>query len=372
MSIYNIVGTSLVECYNVVGNSVSTAYDVIGTEVYDGGDEPPDIPVEPMSWNMSESYKTQVLNALDEIDTYQKAHPNSYSICQFNDVHEKFSGNEPNFIDYNKGYKTISRMLFLGDMVNNGDASAYNNSVRFMTGASASKRVVVIGNHEYGGVGPLIEGSLDPDAVYQTAINVDANYMQHESNPTIYYNDDLEHNVRYIALDYYYITRTHYDNDHYLDAQQLEWCANTMESAGSMDVIICAHSMINPFIFMNTGVQASSSATVNDQQDIIDLINAYKNRETYSVTVDGVVHQHDFSNCTGNFIMYTSGHYHALGHYDNDGFHMFTCPAMAAGAYGGGQYYGFTFYVIDPPNRKIKVLSIIQDDSQYLVYDLIY
>ena len=357
MAVYDIDGTLLNACYNGSGISLTNVYDVNGDEVsYD-------IPVEPQTWSMSNDYKTQIINALDEIQEYQAEHEGSYSICQFNDVHEVFSGNEPNFIDYNKGYKVLSRMLFLGDIVDLAGESRYQNAVSYMTGASASKRIIGIGNHEYGHV-----GTFDPDSVYKAAMNVPATFI--DDSTIIFYHDDKKHNVRYIVLDYYYLSRTHADDGHILDARQLNWFASVLETAGSKDIIVAAHSMINPFYFANTEEQKSSSATIQDQQDIIDLIVAFKNRSTYSVTIDGVTHQHNFSACTGNFIMYTSGHYHALGHNDF-GFHMFTCPSLST-AFGTGQYLGFTFYIINPAQKKIRVLSIRKEEQAYLTYDYTY
>ena len=362
MAIYDISGTALNAVFDVDGDSLSEAYNMSGVEIFDSGDTP-DIPVTPKSWNMSNNYKTQVLNALDAIKTYQNENVGAYSFCQFNDVHDVFDGNEPNFIDYNKGYKVLSRMLFLGDIADTAGVTEYANAVDYMTGASASKRIIGMGNHEYGFV-----GDLDPESVYRTAMNVSGTFM--DGNELIYYHDDELHNVRYILLDYFYITRTHYDNGHLLDPAQLNWCANVLENSGNRDIIICAHSMLNPFYFLNTGEQKSSSATLQVQQDMIDLINAFKNRRAYSVTVDGVEHTHNFSNCTGNFIMYTSGHYHAMGHNDF-GFHMFTCPSLKS-AYGTGQYKGFTFYIINPKDKKIRVVSIKKDEANYLIYDFTY
>jgi len=362
MAIYDASGIELEACYDALGNSLQKAYDASGNVVFESGASP-DIPVDPKTWDMTNAYKTQVLNALDAIKTYQNENVGAYSFCQFNDVHDVFDGNEPNFIDYNKGYKVLSRMLFLGDIADTAGSTEYANAVNYMTGASASKRIIGMGNHEYGFV-----GDLDPESVYRTAMNVSGTFM--DGNELIYYHDDEEHNVRYILLDYFYITRTHYDSGHLLDPKQLNWCAGVLENSGNKDIIIGAHSMLNPFYFLNTEEQKSSSATLQVQQDMIDLINAFKNRGTYSVTVDGVEYAHDFSNCTGNFIMYTSGHYHAMGHNDF-GFHMFTCPSLKS-AYGTGQYLGFTFYIINPKSKRIRLLSIRKNESSYLTYDFSY
>ena len=206
MAIYNINGYPIEEAYESTGDSVETAYDI------DGNPIGLDIPVEPLSWAMSETYKSQVLDALEYIKTYKQENPSAYALCQFNDVHLNFSGNEPNFIDYNKGYKVIDRMLFAGDLVNTSNATQYANAVSYMNGASASKKLVAMGNHEYGSYN---SSQGNPEMLYKSVINVSCIYK--DSNVLIYYHDDTDHNVRFIALDYFYQTKTHADNGHQLD-----------------------------------------------------------------------------------------------------------------------------------------------------------
>lgn len=354
MSVYDVNGNELTQAYDVNGASLASVYDVNGNEIPLNGI--PDIPVTPLTWNMSDDYKGQVLNALDTIKAYKQEHSGAFALAQFNDVHTIFSGNEPNFIDYNKGYKVLSYMLFLGDMVNQSNATQYANSVAYMQGAQASKRIVGMGNHEY----YYYNSSYgNPEALYKAVINVTPTYM--DDDYLIYYYDDTAHNVRYIILNYFYIRQSGADADHYLDSTQLEWLASTLESAGSKDIIIAAHSMLNPFTVLRTEIERSSSATIDDQQDLIDVINAFINRSTYGT--------HNFSGCTGDFIMYTSGHYHILGHSDDFGFNMFTCPARKGT--GSGLEAGFVFYIIDQALKKITVIECASD-AQYGTYDFTY
>jgi len=352
MAIYDINGNSLNDVYDSAGAALLDVYDVNGIPL------PfiPDIPVDPMTWNMSDNYKAQVLDVLDTIKTYKQNNPNTLALCQFNDVHTQFSGNEPNFIDYNKGYKVIDYMMFLGDIVNKSDATQYQNAVTYMSGASASKKLVAMGNHEYNAYNSSYG---DPEALYKAVINVDGTYMTNDA--LIYYHDDPA-GVRLIALDYFHITKNYYDSGHLLDMAQLNWLAGALEGAGDKDVIIYAHSMLNPFTGLESGQTLNSSATLQNYQDLIDLIVAFKARSTYTVTVDNVEYEHDFSGCTGNFIMYTSGHYHALG-YGDFGFNMFTGPTLYT-TYGGS-HKGFLFYVI---NRQTKAITVYQCSSELNSY----
>lgn len=360
MGIYDVDGLLLSGGYDMSGDLLDVAYDIEGNAI----DGTPDIPVEPLTWNMSATYKQQVLNVLDAIDTYKQSNQSAYALCQFNDVHEQFTGNEPNFIDYNKGYKVIDRMLFLGDMVTNPTSQKFTNAVAFMNGASASKKMVAIGNHEYFADEAVVG---DPESLYKPVINVECSYMSPDI--LIYYHDDIQNNVRYIALNNFYQRKTGADNAFVFDTTQAEWMAGVLESAGSKDIIIITHAVLSPFLGLESGNTLSSSATIQNYQMMIDMIVAYKNRGTYTVTVDGTSHTHDFSSCTGNFVMYTCGHYHALG-YGDFGFNMFTCPTL--GTTYGGSHKGFVFYLIDKALRTIKVIQCSSQLTDYISFDYTY
>ena len=361
MALYNISGQAVNAVYNIDGDGISEAYDIDGNEVFS---EIPDIPVTPKTWSMSDNYKSQITNALDYISTYKRQNPNSYALCQFNDVHNQFSGNEPNFIDYNKGYKVIDYMMFLGDIVNGANATQYANAIDYMSGASASKKLIAMGNHEYSSYS---SSAGNPETLYGALINVDCTYK--ESDILIYYHDNTNKNVRFIALDYFYQTKTSADNGHLLDLAQLEWLATVLENSGSKDIVLIAHSMLNPFLALESNQTLSSSATLQNYDKLIDLIVAFTERGTYTVTVSGVSYSHDFSECTGDFVMYTTGHYHALG-YGDFGFNMFTCPTL--GTTYGGSHKGFVFYIINKTTKAIKVIQCSSELNDYIDFDYSY
>lgn len=348
MSLYDVDGNIITQAYNKDNQGISVAYDINGNE-YEL--EPV---VEPLSWNMSDNYKGQILDVLDDIKTYKQLHPTAYAINQYNDVHLQTSGNEPNFVDYNKGYKVIDYMIFAGDMVNSCVASQFDTAVAYMLGASVSKKLPVIGNHEYGSYNSSI---TSPEIRYKSIINVPCVFKQDDL--LIYYHDDLINNVRYIILNYNHTMKTVSDNGHRLDDAQFEWLASVLESAGSKDIILSAHAMLNPFIILEMDMERSWDATIPNQQDLVNCINAFQDRGTYTVTVDGVDYEHDFSNCTGNFVMYTCGHYHALGHGDF-GFNMFTCPTLNSNT-SLQSHKGITFYLID---KTLKTIKVTQCSSQ--------
>lgn len=357
MSVYDKNGDSLSAVYGKNGTTLSQAYDKSGNELI----VDPDIPVTPMTWNITDANKTRILSTLETIKTYQNAHSGAYSICQFNDVHTNFDGNEPNFVDYNKGYKVISRMLFLGDMVDRASVSYMENAVAYIQGAQASKVLVGMGNHEYW----MQSETIEPEPYYRPLTTIQCTWMDDDN--CIFYNDDDVNNVRYIVLDYFNVYKSPSDSKHYISPAQQNWLAGAMASAGGKDIIIAAHSMFNPFISQFTNAELNSSAdTTEIKGAVVPVITAFKNRSSISITVDGVSHTHDFSSCTGNFIMYTSGHYHTFGLQTNDGFNMFTCVARSGSGWNGqGDQAGFTFFVIDKTARKIKVFICFTNTSSY-------
>lgn len=362
MAIYTINGETLNEAYDANGSLIATAYDI------DGNPIGLDIPVDPRDWDMSDNYKGQVLNVLDYISDYKEAHQNSYALCQFNDVHLQFSANEPNFIDYNEGYKVVDRMLFVGDMTDKSNATEYANAVNYMMGASASKRIVAMGNHEYGSYNASYG---NPETIYKAVINVGCTYKNNDV--LIYYHDDPSKNIRFIVLDYFYITKIYTDGGHLLDLDQAKWLAGVLESAGDKDIIIVAHSMLNPFYVPFIDNTVSSSATLQNNDVLIDIINAFIDRGTYSVTVDGTSYSFNFASVTGDFIMYTTGHYHAFGHSNDDGFNMFTCPSLLnAYPLNTASKKGFTFYLIDRTLKTIKAFVCSTDLTEYASFDYTY
>lgn len=358
MAIYDINGNDLEFVYSINNEELAVAYDIEGAEVYTAI---PDIPVTPMEWDMTLSYSEQIKSALNYIKSYEHANAGSYAFCQFNDVHEVYSANEPNFIDYNKGYKLLSRMLFVGDMVNNFTATTAVSSVAYMNGAQASRKLIGMGNHEY-----FISGGPNPETIYKTANSSGVSYMSNETDSMVFYDDDLSNNVRYIFLDYYYITRSGADDKHLLDDNQLEWCASAMENSNGKDIIIAGHSELTPFNLIRTGEEKTATYGLQNQQNLKDLINAFIDRGTYSITIDGVIHTHDFSNCTGDFILYTSGHYHALG-YKDFGFNMFTTPTLLSNATNG-----FVIFIIDTTAKKIILMVLSKTLGQFELYDYTY
>ena len=365
MAVYNKSGAEISAVNKINGDYLSNVYDIDGNLIGMNIN-----PVTPLSWNMSDEYKDQVLSTLDYIGEYEQNHPSAYAFCQFNDVHRQWGGNEPNFIDYNGGYNVLSYMAFLGDLVDQGKSAQYTSSVNFMAGAQMTPRLVVMGNHEYYNYNPTVEGN--PEAIYKTQLNATPCVFK-TNDALIYYHDDETHGVRYIALDYFYITQDFHDTGHLLDLDQLNWLATTMENAGSRDIIIMAHSMLNPFYRLLAGTKTSSSARLQNQDKLEDLIDAFKSRGTYTVTIDDTTYSHDFSLCNGSFVMYTSGHYHIAGYTSelgDTGWNMFTC--MAKKGTSSGTQKGFTFYLVDKTEKTIETILCAEDFTEPISYSFEY
>lgn len=355
--IYDVNGSSVNVGYNVNGQVANTLYDVTGDVLDD------DPIVTPLTWNMTDAYKSQVLSVLNYIRQYKASHSNSYAICQFNDVHNNVTGNEPNFIDYNKGYKNLSAMLFLGDMVSLYTASEAALASGFIQGAQISPRIVCIGNHEY--YGDTQQQSTDAaEAAFESYINVNVVKMYPNDAEVIYYYDDTENNVRYIILNPHSTGKTANSRD--FDDAQMKWCAGVIQSAGSKDIIIGNHYYISPFTCIESQ-EVVDSGTPRSMSKVVDLLTAFKNRTTY--TIDGDTF--NFSSCTGNVVMLTSGHYHAFGFSNSPGFPMFTCPNLGSSVWGGG-HKGFTFFIIDKTLRTIKAIQCSTELSNYIDYDCTY
>jgi len=264
----------------------------------------------------------------------------SYAICQFCDVHQDFQ-NDPNFIEYHKGDLKLSRMLFLGDMVNAFYTSTMENAVNFIKTAVATRRIVCIGNHEY----QYYSGSGDgPDKYFRQLIDsndVAWNY----ANSVVYYSDDSENNVRYIVLDCHYDTQD--INVYRLPLEEIAWIAEVLQASEEKDIVFCNHCPIYPYIPLSAGTEIDDEDVVaNINEYFVPLVNAYQNRTAYSLEIDGVTYSYDFANCSGSVICYTCGHYHTPGYSNIRGFNMFTGPSKRNDT-------GISFFVVDREKQKI-------------------
>ena len=355
--IYDVNGSSVNTGYNVNGQVVGTLYDVNGNVLDD------DPVVTPKNWGMTEAYKTQVLSALNYIRQYESSHNNSYAFCQFNDVHNNFSGYEPNFIDYNKGYKYLSAMLFMGDILDGYTQANVSATHEYVMSASVSHRLMAMGNHEYFGETQSVTTG-DCEGVYETYLDSSVVRMYPNEDAVIYYYDDTTNNVRYIILNPHYGGKT--PNSRTFDDAQVKWCAGVIQAAGSKDIIIGNHYYTVPFTCIESQevVTSGSPTTISK---IVDLLTAFKNRTTY--TIDGDTF--NFSSCTGNVVMLTSGHYHTFGHDNSDGFNMFTCANLGNAIWGNG-HRGFTFFIVDKTLRTIKAIQCSTELTNYIDYDCTY
>lgn len=340
MSIYNQYGTEQTDAYGISGVKLSQAYDINDQLVLDSD---PDIPVIPAGWTMSESYKAQVLDAMDYIKAYLQDNDNAFAFAQFNDVHQTFGDNEPNFIDFNKGYKYLAHMMFLGDMTNLDTDTDVANLSAYINAASVSKKLMCIGNHD----GYYTGQATNPETLYKSLTYTDVTYKPSEEDALIYYYDDAVNGVRYIILNYYNTLKSGYPK---LDIAQAQWCASVMSAAGGMDIIIGAHGPLMPWTNVTDSTQSISQEYLPEQDTLVSIINAFQAKSM--ITIGGTTY--DFSTCNGDFIMYTCGHWHCWGYGNDNGFNMFVGPSKNnPSSLNTQKYVGFMFFIVDKASKQI-------------------
>ena len=314
-----------------------------------------------MSWSgMTDTFKENVDTAMAYIDSYLSENENAYAISQLNDIHNTFSGNEPNYIDYHDsiGY---SRMLILGDIVNVYDEKQYNDAISYMEGAYKSNRIICMGNHEYGG---YEDGDTLPIEWYRPLIDESCVWWNGDDSALTYYSDDDENNVRYMVTDSLHVTRVSAGVQQ-ISLEQIQWMASVMQSAGDKDIIIATHTPLGGFYLTTDDNKETKkiTTTVTNNGTVTSVINAFQNRT--SVTVNGTTY--DFSPCTGKFIMYATGHWHESGYGDELGYNTFTGSCILQSGEPG-----MSFYIIDRTQEKIIWLVCRKTENTPSIYEYAY
>lgn len=351
MSIFDISGNAIKKSYDISGNNKSTLYDVRGNKIV----------LETILVD-----KPLLDSAMLYCDEYLKANPQSFAFPLITDTHLTFKGEEPKYIEQ-KCPSSWSRMLFLGDMINNYDTNALDNAVAFMNITSLNK-IIATGNHE---LGNWAVGNPLPEEWYKPLLD-ETSVLWGGGDGLIYYSDDEENNVRYIVLDS--CTPIYKSAGVQLFTKnELEWCASVIESTGNKDVIICNHTMGSSFYLVTDTAKENSIAdtTITNSGTLWAIINAFINKGIYNVTDDeGITHSHDFSKCTGNFVGYFTGHSHQAGHTDAIGFNKFTCPMLRTTYSGYPQ--AISFFIIDKALQKIVWLVCDYSKETYDKYEYTY
>lgn len=358
MGIFDINGKAITKGYDVSGNTVSALYDITGNQIDNGQSE---------AWDgLSAERQTMLDTAMSYCASYTAENPQSYAFPLITDGHQAFTGREPAYIEH-RHPEAWSRMLFLGDMCNSYDSTQLDNAVAFM-GSTTINKIIAMGNHE---LGNWAEGDTLPEEWYKPLLDP-ISVLWGGGDGLIYYSDDNTNNVRYIVLDsctpiYKSAGVLKFTKD------QLEWCASVMESAGTKDIIICNHAMGSSFYLVTDTAKedSKSDTTVTNSGTLWALINAFISKGTYSVTDDsGIPHAHDFSETSGHFIGYFTGHYHHAGHTDASGFHKFTAPMLRTPYSGLPQ--GLSFFIVDKAQKKIVWLICWYADASISTYEFNY
>lgn len=342
--------------YDVNGSETPNAFRIDGVSVYTGIDT-----------GLPKNVSRIIDDAMAYCNTYVALHPKAYAFPQINDVHLRFGEKEPAYITA-KYPQTFSRFMMLGDITNTYDATQLDNAVSFMGGAAINK-LVAVGNHE---LGEWAEGDTLPQEWYKNLLD-QSSVLWNGGDGLIYYSDDDAHNVRYIVLDS--CTPIYRSSGVQLFTKnELEWCASVMESAGDRDIIICNHAMGASFYLASDAEKTTriyDTTVTNASTVLFPMIRAFIAKETFSVTDDeGVIHAHDFSRSTGDFIGYFSGHYHHAGVTNENGFWQFTGPTL--GSASSTYMQGMGFFIVDPDEKKIIWLVCGYAATDYIKYEYSY
>lgn len=366
MSVYSKSGSSLSTVYGKSGTALSQAYDINGRELMGGGGEHRD-------WSkMPQTFVSSMNGALAHIDDYLSNHSGAYAFPAITDVHTYFDYQEPNYIAYN--YPDLfSVFLFLGDMTNGYIESQFENAVDYMRGADGQKMLTSVGNHDFGTTDTSnnwVEGDPLP-RVWWKPLNVSGCVYVEDDDTLTYYWDDAEHNVRYIMMDSS-STVLKTAGPYYFRNKNLNWLASVLESSGGKDIIVLNHELGSQFYLVTDTEKTDIKTTtgINDIGSFNNIVNAFINRGTISVTVDGVANAHDFSSTTGNFIGFITGHYHNAGYRDWDGFNKWTCCAQTRANYKDTK--GVCFFIIDPSVKKVELVIARHLSSDVETYEYSY
>lgn len=355
--IYDKSGNALAAVYDKSGASLSYAYDKTGSVIFDGsgGEE------DKRDWSsIPTQFKTNLSSAASSAVAYKDNNPGAYIFAVFSDVHDKFY-NEPNYVEYNfRG--EFENYVFLGDMANTYSDELLKGAVDYMHGVGDARIFPVIGNHEFGG---YEDGQTLPKAYYIPLL--DENCVIMNGDLLVYYYDDTENNVRVMFLDSCSTIKKQ-SGTQLMSKAEIVFCADAMLSAGAKDILLFNHSAGQGFYFVDDPEEYASTTTVTNMGQINTLINAFINRDTYSITDDNsVVHNYDFANVTGDFIASLHGHSHTTGHTDHRGYHDIICPST---------YYndtaGASFFAIDRPRKLIKWFIAYKNRAAIDVIDYQY
>lgn len=361
MSIFDIDGREIVKAYSLTA-PIYKAYSLDGTKVFDDSSE-----LEPMDWTgMAANFKTNIDNAAQMIQTELANSPNAFAFPVYTDVHTYFAWNEPNYVAYH--WPTLfSEFLFLGDMTNVYDETQLNNAVTYMNGARNQNMIVSMGNHEFGG---FVVGTDElPRDWYKPLCP--ASCVFYDDDGLTYYWDDEVNNVRFIMMDSNSTVKKQSGVQRF-DLGALSWMAGAMESAGSKSIIVMNHAIGSSFYLVTDTdkTDPKSGTTITNMPTFNNIVTAFKAKTSITVTAGGVASTYDFSNNTGYFIAYITGHYHNAGFTDSPGYNKFTCPALIRNKQAGR---GMSFFVIDQVAKTIQfIVSRIYSNDQNEVYTYSY
>lgn len=248
--------------------------------------------------------------------TGQYGHNNNFVIAHLSDIHND-SVRYKRFLEFvNKNKQHIDCAVVTGDIVDAPDPSLFSSMLSQEAGYDFDL-LKVVGNHEksYADVGPVT------NAFIYTSLGMNTN-----TGLTYYYKDYPEKKIRVVVLN-------SYANDsaptkrHYTQAQ-ITFLINALQGAieNNYNVLIGMHDSEGDFPTPNDsgfyqrwsqsmpdGKQ--SSANLDGEQPIADIINAFKHgtsiNKTYTYNDGGETLTVNTTFTTaGSFVAYMHGHYH--------------------------------------------------------------
>lgn len=348
MAIYDAVGNELDAFYNVSGTQIYKAYDVQGDLLVDAGGGSEE---EHADWSgMSVQFRDVVSACADECVGYMSEHNGAFAFPVFTDVHLYTDGNEPNYVAFNYP-DTFAMFVFLGDITNLYNSAQLDSAVTYMDYATDQKKIAAIGNHEWGDYDTTGSNAY-PREWYKPLLPDDCVFFQDDG--LTYYCDSVSTNVRVIVMDSNSTVKKQSGTQKFnMDA--LNWLAGVLENSGTKDIIVLNHAMGSGFYLVTDTEHTDwkSDTTIANMTTFNNIITAFMDKTSLSITVDGVSYTHDFSGTSGRFVGYITGHYHNAGYTNNWSYNKITCTAVTRNK---PTDHGMTFFVIDPAERLIKML----------------
>ena len=296
------------------------------------------------------SYKYDIIPLIVTTDQHRR-----YSESQLKGVYR--------FISDKVDMQSISKVLNLGDMTDDGTIAELTNVLDCVNLLPLEKQVNVWGNHDYG------NDASQEQAWVREYFKNDHTARYGGGNGYFVAYDNI-YNVKYVCLnDWEHVGSA--EGVHYygsVSTEQIEWAIKELSKNDGYDVILCSHNA-----WVSTGVtwydqdnnrwvenyDRSTESQWEHESDVLadwlQLLSYRKNKKSGTFTdCLGVTHSYDFSDCENDLIMSLHGHWHDdfYKHLENSiTMYEFDCFK---------ELYAVHFCYIDRKNKKFGVIKVQQ------------